>query len=199
MEEKIYFKPETSEKKDKKNHKFLKLFFFLLSLIIIVLIIVWLLRGSKTISGQYPENVKNESLECISNELTYPKAGAVDSSEKELKINALFSGKEKLSTIYLTYTLNYSTESEAISVEAISHADFNRKLGKAGFSAGKFNNKFTILKDRLVISLYGTASDLTEYTGEFFMVNEKETFPTTLEEYKENYERQGFACKTDIE
>ena len=184
---------------EKKEHKFLKLLLFLLLLLIIILIIIWLLRGSKTISGQYPENVKDETLQCASAEIAYKKAGAVDSDNKELKINALFNDEEQLSTIHLTYTLEYSTEKEAASAEAISHADFNRALGKAGFSAGKFNNKFTILENKLVISLYGTSSDLTEYAGDFFMINSQDSMPKTLSEYRQNYEAQGFSCVSSLD
>lgn len=76
MEEKLYFKPadygkgkkkaEKDKPKEKENHKVAKLIGILLFLLIVVVIIIWLLRGKITTTGQYPENVKIESLKCES-------------------------------------------------------------------------------------------------------------------------------------
>ena len=198
LEEKLYFKPETP-KKEKRDHRFLKLFFFLLFLVFVILVIIWLLRGSKTVSGQYPENLKNESLSCVSNELTYPFTPATVSEDRELKINAVFNGENHLSSINLSYSLGYQTTEEVVSAEAVAHADFNRKLGKRGFSAGKFNNKFTVLDNRLVVSIYGASGDIVDNTADFFMIDSSSELPKTIRDYKKTYEALGFECTSTLD
>lgn len=209
MEEKIYFEPENSGKKKnikqkpkKKDRRFLKLFFFLLFLLIVVLVIVWLLKGSKTISGQYPENVKNESLSCESKAITYEKTNDIDSEDKDLKINMVFAGEDKLSSASLEHTLVFSSYNEAHSAEAISHVQFNLGLQSLGYDASKFNNKFSILDNKLVISL-SLASDksLDDTTRSYFLVDYTTggKLPKTLTEYKTNYEKQGFSCASTLD
>ncbi len=202
MGEKIYFRPETSKKKDKKEHKFLKLFFFLLFLLIIILIIIWLLRGSKTISGQYPANVRNESLVCESKDITYEKVNKVNSDNKELKISMVFASADFLSSANLSYTLRFSSYSESHSAEAISHAQFNLGIQSLGYDASKFNNKFSIIDKELVITLnLSSSSSLDDITRSYFLVNYKKNgeLPSTLTEYKANYESQGFSCKSSLD
>ena len=175
MEEKLYFKPELSEKKkgktnSKKDHRFLKLFSFLLMLLIIILVIIWLLRGKTTVSGQYPENVSNESLSCASNSVKPPKLSSIDSDEKELKINAVFRGTDELKSLSLIYTLNYPTEDEAYKNEAISHAELNESLSASGFSVSSFKNKFSRYDGKLIISLSINKTEINEFSAPFFLL-----------------------------
>lgn len=211
MEEKLYFKPakygkgikqKAKPEKDEdggNNHRGRNLIIFLLFLVIIVLIILWLLRGKTTTSGQYPENLKTESLRCASEEIIYIGTGNVTPSNHKLEITATFNGTEFMSSMNLSYSLMYETEKEITDAEAISHADFNRKLGKRGYNAGKFNNKFTVLADRLVISLYATSSDLDPQTSDFFLLDPQNPLPTTLAEYRNAYEAQDFSCVSSLE
>ncbi len=208
MEEKrLYFEPEFSgdkkhkkEKSKKKEHKFLKLFLFLLFLIIIVLIIIWLLRGNKTISGQYPENLKSESLECLSDDKTYERIHYYENpKEKELKIVATFYGTEKLSSINLRYSLYFNTNQEAVNAEAVAHATLNTNLQQTGHSPETFHNKFTILNNKLEVSLFANRSDIDDFSKSYFLISQDKTLPETLDEYRKQYESQGFICNASID
>lgn len=210
MEEKLYFKPEnygkkkeskekpTSEKKDRKG---LKLAIFFLVLLIIILIILWLLRGKTTVSGRYPENVKNESLTCISTNLTPPKLSGAISQDKEVKINAVFYGSEELKSLSLIYTLHYSSSDEAYGYEAKSHAEFNKALGTSGYEVNKFKNKFSRYDSDLIISLFASANDVDQISAPYFMltVDDDGNVATTLSEYRTDYESQGFTCESSID
>ena len=209
-EKDLYFQPENYGKKEnkepkkkseKKDHRILKLLGFLLFLLIIILIILWLLRGRTTVSGQFPMNVRNESLTCVSNDLIPPKLAGADSKEKEVKINAVFNGTEELKSISLIYTLNYSSSDEAYGYEAKSHADFNKALGASGFEVNKFRNKFARYDSKLIISLFGNKSDINQIAAPYFMitVDEDGNVPVTLKDYQVNYESQGFACESTTE
>ena len=211
MEEKLYFQPENYGKKEykepkkkseKKDHGILKLLGFLLFLAIIVLIIIWLLRGKTTTSGQFPANVRNESLVCESSNITYQKVDSIDSDDKNLKISMVFNGEASFSSASLKYTLHFASSGEAHSAEAVSHAQFNLALQALGYDAGKFNNKFSEIGSDLIITLnLSSGKTLDDTTRSYFLVEYTDSgnLPETLSEYRHNYESQGFACTSTVE
>ncbi|MBR3595096.1 hypothetical protein IKL45_02575 [Candidatus Saccharibacteria bacterium] len=211
MEEKLYFAPanygkgrkhsEKSEslsehnkkEKSEKSHKVIKMASFLLFLVIIVIIIIWLLHGKTTTTGRYPENIHNDSLECVSNNIKYEKTSSIESSDSELKITTVFRDNGTLGSISLLYTLTYQSSVDAYSAEARAHAEFNKGLAASGFSSEKFANKFTLLDNKLLISLYATSKEINEYTYNYFLIDSSNDFKT-LEDIKEHYKKQGFVC-----
>lgn len=214
LEEKLYFAPadygkgahkrkeKQENKKEGKNHRAIKLGGFLLFLAIIIVVIIWLLHGKTTTSGQYPENVRNESLTCVSNATTYEKTSDVNSDDKELKVSMVFNGTETLSSASLKYTLRFGSYSEAYSAEAISHAQFNLALQALGYDASKFNNKFSIMDNELVISLSANLDkSIDDATRSYFLIDyvKGDQLPRTITEYRANYEKQGFSCTSTID
>jgi len=210
MEEKLYFKPadygagrkkEKGEKLKKKNHKGLKLAIFLLFIVAIVIVVLWLLRGKTTISGQYPANVRNESLICESNSITYEKVNNVNSDNKELKISMVFNDVNTLSSASLKYILHFASSQEVHDADAISHAQFNIALQNLGYDSSKFNNKFSEIDNDLVITLnLSSSKSLDDTIRSYFLVEYTKDgkLPETLSEYQKNYESQGFSCTSTV-
>lgn len=214
MEEKLYFKPEgygkgkkkkqaeqTGKPKAEKNNKALRLIGILLFLLVAVVIIIWLLHGNTTTTGQYPENVNNESLICTSNSLVPEKINSIDSEDKEIKINAVFDGTDELKRIYFTYTLKYANEDEAYGAEAKSHAFFNKALSASGYKVDKFENKFSRYNEKLIIGLTMTKDELDEFSAPYFMLKPDESGRInlrTINDFQNNYESQGFTCESTI-
>lgn len=211
MEEKIYFKPadygagrkkEKKEKPEKKNHKGLKLVAFLTLIATIIIVVLWLLRGKTTISGQYPANVRNESLICESNSITYEKVNNVNSDNKELKISMVFNDVNTLSSASLKYVLHFASSQEVHDADAISHAQFNIALQNLGYDSGKFNNKFSEIDNDLVITLnLSSSKGLDDVTRSYFLIEYTKDgkLPKTLSEYQKNYESQGFSCTPTVD
>lgn len=220
MEEKLYFKPEEygkgtnrrrgkvklgrkpeSEKaKTERSHCIRNLVFFILFLIILIFVILWLLRGKTTITGQYPANIKNESLECTISGRVYEKINKIQPASSEIKITMIFYGEDKFNSASLKYDATFTSDYEAKKAEPIAHAQFSKELASVGLSFGEFNNKFSVIDDKLVLALFATNSD-DEDAGlkEFFLIKEDgNPSPTKLTEYKTNYESQGFSCKTSL-
>ncbi len=208
MEDKLYFEPEFSGRKEKrkkyekKDHRFFKLFLFLLLLLIIVSIIIWLLKGSETVSGQYPENIKNEALICKSDNINYPKITTTNSDKKELKINAIFNGKDTLKDISIIYTLQYGSEAEAYAAETSANIEFVEKLAALGFNSSKFSNKFSRYIDKLIVSLTMRASEINESTMDYLIldpdkVNHVEKY--NLNDFQKFYQSIGFLCESTID
>lgn len=208
MEEKLYFKPEPSgnkkekSKSKKENHRFLKLFLFLFVLTIIILFLTWLLKGSKTVSGKYPENIKNESLTCVSKSITPPKIAYIDSKDKELKINAIFNGADSLKSLSLIYTLYYESDDAAYGAEAKGHAEFNKSLVASNYSVDKFSNKFARYDNKLIITLNANKSELDEISAAYFLLSlngDRKVSLESIADYKKNYELAGFVCESTYE
>ena len=216
MEEKLYFKPgnygkgrkkkQTEQKVDnapeKKDHKAIKLISLLLFLLIVIIIIIWLLHGKTTTSGQYPANVRNESLTCESKSIVYEKVNQVNSDNKELKINMVFNGVDSLSSASIKYTLRYDSNTEAHNAAAIAHAQFNIGLQELGYDSSKFNNKISEIGSDLVITLNATSkTEINEKTASYFLLSQTKdgTYPESLSEYRQNYELQGFSCTSTID
>lgn len=214
MEEKLYFKPESYGKGRKKkqqteqrvekntedkNHKVLKIVCLLLFLLILIIIIIWLLHGKTTTTGQYPANVKNESLECTSHKLTYNKLGTVSPAPKEttLTLTAVFSGSSELRTLSLKNLMTFESNSEAIVAEARTHANFNIGLRPYNYDVSKFDNKFSIMSSKLLVNLTLKKSEYDEFSKDYFLIT-SEQLPTTLADFKQEYEAQGFTCRTDF-
>lgn len=212
MEEKIYFKPanygkgkrkqEQTEPKKKKDRKILKFVGIFLLLVIIVAIIIWFLHGKTTTTGQFPANIRSESLSCVSHDITYEKTNEADSDDKELKIDMIFTDSNTFGVANLKYTLRYATNNEAYVAETNSHAQFNIGLQSLGYAPEKFNNKFTRIDNTVVITLSITsAGELNEITKNYFLINSTDSgsLPSTIIEYRQNYERQGFSCASTLD
>lgn len=215
MEEKIYFRPASYgkgirkrkekreiEDKGEKDHRVRNLIIFIILIFLIVLIMLWLLRGKTTTSGQYPENIKNNSLLCSSKNIKYPKITKIDSDNKELKINTIFNGTETLKSISIIYTLQYASEQEAYAAEVSSNIEFVDKLASIGFNSSKFSNKFSRYVDKLIVSLTMKPNELEETTADYAMLNMKDIEQIkaySLNDYQEYYESLGFICENTID
>ncbi|MBQ6396064.1 hypothetical protein IJH89_00580 [Candidatus Saccharibacteria bacterium] len=211
MKEKLYFEPSGSKKDkkkkrqtgqrveksaDKKNHRALKLICLLLFLLVFILIIIWLLRGKTVTTGAYPANIKNESLECSSTEVAYNKLGNFDirPQETQLTFTAVFSSDDELRSLSLKDLMVFADNSEAIVAEARSHANFNTSLHAYNYSIGKFDNKFSIMGNKLLVTLAVKSKEFDEFSKDYFLIS-SETLPTSLADFRKNYESQGFSCR----
>ena len=186
---------KSNENKEKSNHKALKLVIFLIFLLTIILIILWLLRGKTTTTGKYPDNIKNESLECTSDELIYEKLGnfGVTPDATELKITMIFTGSESLLSLGIKNLLTFSSNHDAVIAEARAHANFNLSLQAINYDSGKFDNKFSINSDKLLVNLTGKSSDINEYDKSYFMIK-SDKLPASLPDYQAEYESLGMKC-----
>lgn len=214
MEEKLYFKPASygkgikkkdkpekpvETKKEEKSHRTRNLVIILLVLGIIIVVILWLLRGKTTTTGQYPANVKNEYLDCVSNSIVYSKVGSVDSDKKELKATMVFLGEKDLSSISIKYTLNFVDKSAASYTEPIVSTRFHENIAKVIDQYGAFNNKVTLLDDTIVVTLHASKTDLKDDLAKEFFLIPKTKSPAALSDYREIFEVQGFTCESSLD
>lgn len=172
----------------------------MLFLLVLIIIIIWLLHGKTTTTGEYPANVKNESLECTSHELTYNKLGTVSPAPKEttLTLTAVFSGSNELRTLSLKNLMTFESNSEAIVAEARTHANFNIGLRTYNYDTDKFDNKFSIMHEKLLVNLTLKNKEYDEFSKDYFLLA-SDPLPASLDDFKEVYEAQGFTCRTTFD
>lgn len=218
LEEKLYFrpadygkglkkhkeKPASAEKQteDRKSHRARNLVLLLLFLIITAIVIFWLLHGKTTVSGRFPENIKNESLECNIAGLAYLKTNRVVPNSTETKVTMIFYGENEFNSINLRHTMHFPSSIAASEAEAIAHVQIAENFGYSGLSYDEFDNKFTRIDGDLTLSLYSSEKFKKGTMYEYFLVNELPVvgaYPTTLAEFRQNYESQGFTCKSSID
>ena len=111
----------------------------------------------------------------------------------------IFEGEEKIKSLSLLYTMYFNSEKEVRDAENISNAELGKALAAAGFYTTDFDNKFSKYDDRMTVSLYSTGSRINEFSAPFFMLKTENGVPTSLKEFKTNYESSGFSCTSTAE
>lgn len=160
----------------------------------IILLFVFLMKGTTTVSGSYPENVKDNSVICNSSGLSYQFFRYDNSSEKDAKISILFNG-DNLKSISLVYTLLYSNEIGAKTSEAQNHAAMNIHFGEDGLGGDSFSAHYNINGNKMTMNIYATPSDLrTTYGSKYFLIDGL-PLESSIEQYKNHLEKQGFTCE----
>lgn len=210
MEEKLYFKPENYEKRNKtKKPKSLEptktdqkplLVFFRIGLVLLILIILiivafYFLRGKTIITTEKIPNIESTLLSCSSDSNTYPIFTYDKAKARRTSVKMIFS-EEKLKSIALEYSLFYDSVEESTVGEARNHAAMNLSFQKVGLAPDAYSAKYTILSDQARMNLYATSKKLDETAKRYFLVETDGTFPTSAEELRKNYEAQGFTCET---
>lgn len=206
MENKLYFEPANfgkGKKKEQKgsesgdNKRFLKLTGFLIFLLVIGGIIFWFLRGKTTVSGDFPANIGAESLTCSKENAIYEKINYAGGDKKHARITAIFDGSETLRTLSFNYSLIFSSDTEVKAAEGTAHYSFARYLADDGLDFTEFENKFSIIGNELIISLFVEQAGINNKSAPYFML---EDVPTdTLSGYRDSYESLGFSCSSTID
>ena len=186
-----------------RKTKLLRVLLVLLVFGLIIFIIFMLTKGKTTVSGSYPESEINSSLVCTKKGAKYSKINDTDSNDKEVAVTAIFDGKSNLKTISLKYTVRYSTEEEATQAEALAHFDFGSHLGNYGFSFDEFDNKFSIIDNALIVSIYDDkkAVESVDRAGYFMLGDEVKSGKDLkkLTALKSVFEKKGYTCEASTD
>ena len=181
--------------KESKGGKIIGIILIGAIIIACVVILVISMKGETKTSGQNPTSVASESLACESIETNYPITTYDNSVSKKLKIVTNFYNN-KANAISLTYELFYNNTQQVTASEAHNHAAMNISFGKDGLGADAFNASYSKMENSMKMSLYINADNIEPISAKYFMLNTDSTdnLPNTIQEYKTNYEEQGFIC-----
>lgn len=159
----------------------------------VILLIGFGLKGQTKVSGNYPDDIKSISLKCVSSTTIYPFFAYDNAVSRNTSVNILFADN-KLSTISLTSELNYSDDTSINASYSHNHAAMNKAFAEEGLGADSFSARYTKSKDKMIMSLYAKSSDLNYNSMKFFLADNVNP-SSNMEEFENNYNKQGFTCE----
>ena len=160
--------------------------------IAIILILLFFMQGSTTISGEFPDLEKTESLSCTAENIDYPTFVYDNSKRKTTKIDAVFKDG-KLQSISLVHTLYYDNNKEIIDSEALNHAAVNIDSKAADI----FDAHYSKFDDAMSMTMYTEYQNLNNSNKKYMMLNLVSINDLDFESVKQNYETQEFICRVD--
>lgn len=178
----------------KKKSNLLVVLSFSLFIFAILVFFVFMMQGTTTTSGGYPENTKNSSILCNNDGLSYPFFRYDESIEKNTEITALFNDGS-LKSISLRHTLSYNSESLVTTSEAQNHAAMNISFGNNRLEADAFSARYSKSDNKMIMNLYASQSDLKAANGNRYFLLDRLSIDSSIDQYKDYYEKQGFVCK----
>lgn len=180
---------------NKRNLKISAIIIGIILAVIIIVLFILLLNGKTTTTGNYPDNVSDESLTCTANNIKYPFFTYDNATKKEAEINILFS-RDKLKSIALTYSLYYDNQQSITGSEAHNHAAMNISFGKNGMGADALNANYAKLENRMRMSLYANGNEISNISLQYFFITTN-SIPENVAAFKNIYQGIGFKCESN--
>jgi len=174
-----------------RKRTFLMRLFFVIAALCGLAVLIFLMRGETTVTGSYPDDVKDRTLTCEKSGLDYPFFSYPADNGEHTKVNVIFH-VETLRTISLVQTLYYSNADSPRGSEAHNHAAMNTVFGKNGLSSDALGAKYARFDDKMTMSLFASADEFNSATAKFFLLSD--SIPTSSDGFKKAYENLGFSC-----
>lgn len=164
----------------------------LLIILAIGLMIWFFMHGETTVSGNFPGKETSKTLVCKKDNVDYPFFVYDESSQKETKVDIIFSDNE-VKTISLKHILHYDSENKISASEARNHAAMNKSFGQDGLGADALGISYTIGANKFAISLFINGDKLSSVTNKYFMADGLSR-KSSVEDYKKHYVSNGYSC-----
>ena len=159
---------------------------------------MYALKGRVTVSGEYPANIKTISMVCTKAGTSYPyteAAGIEVSNENSIRVVGTFDTSKSLTKIALDYSAYFQDNPAAVNGEAHMHAALGKKLSEDGLSYSEFNNQFSIVDKKVILSFYATVDSINEDNYIYLLLpyatNNKKL---PLETFSKHYAGKGYKC-----
>jgi len=177
------------EKGSKKSWYLLMLF---IGVIILIGFIFWLLmKGDVKTTGEHPDDVSPQSLECTKKGVSYGLFTLDSPESAEIKITAIFA-KSKIDSISLLHRTTYDTKEYAKTMSDGHEGDMNISFQSQGMKPYSLGATYSQDGKIAQMALYAKASELNDQTIKYFMLD---SVPDNLTGYKRGYNAQGFTCE----
>ena len=139
---------------------------------------------------------ENIGLKCTDSELLHPALRDYTPMSHTNTIMANFTENNMLSTITLYYVGNYGSSSEAKQAEAYAQADYGLILAKEyGTNVDSFSHSFMIDGEKVGLTITAKNDSVNDKTAPYFLLEQEESFPKSLEIMKQRYEERNFTCE----
>lgn len=168
-------------------------------LILVVIIIMNITNGEKTGDITVSGSAKMVGLKCEDTVLKHPVFIDVKPISQKNKIMANFAN-DRLSTITYQYDGIYSSEEATERARVEAEADYNLILANNyGEQVDVFSHSFMSDGDKLSLTITAKADKVGSRTAPYFLLDNTDSFPKSLEVMREAYEAKGFSCKVEDE
>lgn len=184
---------EKEKKTKKEKNNVLKGIIGVCVVVAVIIVVILLCRGESTVTGNYPEDYSSKSLSCNAEGNSYPIFTYDYSYKKTMETKIVFNNSGA-NTFYLRHTLYYSNQENVVGSEAHNIASLYKSFASDGLEAGALGSNFSKLDGKMQFTLFAPMKDMGQVTYKYFLLDKTAGKMTTLEEYKEAYENQGFRC-----
>ena len=154
-----------------KNGKntFITIFLIVLIVGVFICALFYFTKGKVTVSGSFQDDEQNSSLQCITNDLSYPFFRYDESIDKTTEVNAIFYSN-KLGSISIIYTLYYDNIEQVDGSEAQNHASMGIYFAEDGLGADPFSAHYSKQQNKMSMTLYAKAPELNKISGKYFLI-----------------------------
>lgn len=163
-----------------------------LVVIAVVLMLVFLLSGKTTRTGGEVKVIKDETLSCTSETISYPYLRYDNSSKKKLTINAIFN-KDELSKISLIEELYYDDKNMVVTSEAQNHVEIDNRTGKEGVNVNMLEPSYSVQDEKMVMTFFTEGTDFNGGVVKYYLADGLDN-TSKKESFLRKYENKGFTC-----
>ena len=183
---------ENTAKTKKGSKKNWYIMMLVLGIILLIIFIIWLLmKGDVKTTGEYPNDVSPQSLECVKKDVSYKFFKIDNPATAEVKITAIFANS-KIDSISLVHRTKYSDKAKVRSMSDAHEGDMNMSFQTSGMDPYSLGANFSQDENVAQMALYAKAKELTDATIQYFMLD---SLPENLTGYKRGYIAQDFTCE----
>lgn len=185
---------EKSTRDGKRSKKQIRSWVFLVIVLLVAFILLLLSRETITETGSTPSPNTTTALVCTASNVSYAKISSSVMENSTLEIKALFTNDSDLSNVSLTFTTRYASNEAAVAAEAVMHHEFGTLLANEGFDFTAFSNKFSVIDNKVIITLYSGQAGLTAKTAPYFMIPSS-AITASKSTFKKLLAAEGINCK----
>lgn len=167
-------------------------------LLVLAVVLFFALTGRSTVTGAFPASIKTGSAVCSKDKANYPFVDETDGPKHEgtLRIVATFSESKAVQKIALDYTIYYSDEATATQDKPFIVTRFGKWLTDEKLPHDVFNNKFSLVDKKIVLSLVADLEDVDEKNYKYLLLSKNLGKSLSLVEFRKTFEGKGYKCTT---
>ena len=165
--------------------------------VFIALAFVYLMKGKTTVTGTYPASIKTGAIVCSKSKAQYPYVDYPESEGSTLgdaRIVGTYNEASIIQEIALDFSTYFESKDAAKIGEAVMHGEFGKRLTAEDLPYSEFNNKFSIVDKKVVMSLTASVDDLADNNYYFFLLPNNPKNGISIDKFKQNYANQGYKC-----
>lgn len=165
----------------------------------VIVIMVNLATGSTTGDVTISGDGSMSGIKCTDVTLMHPAFADVQPVSHNNTITANFVD-DTLSSIMYRYDGIYQSEEEAANARVLAEADYNLILANEyHVPIDIFTHSFMTDGVRISLTVSSGADKVTSSTAPYFLLEQTNSFPKTLDELKAAYGAKGMSCEVENE